>query len=85
MNVTNGTGTAYPSGAPEFIPVLVGFVFLGLLFSVKCFVDRCLSFCTFLLVIVSSAFPRYTDSDYPFGIYLQTLLRTLLKTGGELR
>jgi hypothetical protein len=39
-----------------------------------CFVDRCLSFCTFLLVIVLSALPRYTDSDYPFGIYLQTLL-----------
>ena len=47
-----------------------------------CFVDRCLSFCTFsfghcvvcpfvlfLLVIVLSVLFRYTDSDYPFGIF----------------
>ena len=58
MNVTNGTGTAYPSGAPEFIPVLVGFVFLGLLFSVKCFVDRCLLY----------VYIRFTDSDFSVGI-----------------
>jgi len=29
-NATNGTGTTYPSGAPEFTPVLVGFVLLDL-------------------------------------------------------
>ena len=34
-----------------------------------CFVDRCLSFCTFLLAIVLSVFLRFTDSDYPFGIF----------------
>jgi hypothetical protein len=55
-----------------------------------CFVDRCLSLCTFsfghcvvcpssiygfwlplwyLLAIVLSVLPRYTDSDYPFGIF----------------
>jgi len=35
-----------------------------------CFVDRCLSFCTFfLLTIVLSVLLRYTDSDYPFGIF----------------
>ena len=33
-----------------------------------CFVDRCLSFCTFHLVIVLSVLLRYTDSDYLFGI-----------------
>ena len=33
-----------------------------------CFVDRCLSFCTFSLAIVLSVL-RYTDSDYPFGIF----------------
>jgi len=33
---------------------LVWFVLLDLQFSVKCFVDRCLSFCTFLLDIVLS-------------------------------
>jgi len=31
-----------------------------------CFVDRCLSF--FLLAIVLSVL-RFTDSDYPFGIF----------------
>ena len=30
-----------------------------------CFVDRCLSFCTFLLAIVLSVLLRYTDSDTP--------------------
>ena len=34
-----------------------------------CFVDRCLSFCTFLLTIVLSVLLRYTDSDCPFGIF----------------
>ena len=34
-----------------------------------CFVDRCLSFCTFPLAIVSSVLLRYMDSDYPFGIF----------------
>jgi hypothetical protein len=33
-----------------------------------CFVDSCLSFCPFSLVIVLSVL-RYTDSDYPFGIF----------------
>jgi len=35
-----------------------------------CFVDRCLSLCTFfLLAIVLSVLLRYTDYDYPFGIF----------------
>ena len=34
-----------------------------------CFVDRCLSFCTFSLAIVFPVLLRYTDSDYPFGIF----------------
>ena len=38
------------------------------LFSVKCFVDRCLSLCTLRLVIVFSVLLRFTASDYPFGI-----------------
>ena len=33
-----------------------------------CFVDRCLSFCTFAVAIVLSVL-RYTDSDYPFVIF----------------
>jgi hypothetical protein len=32
-----------------------------------CFVDRCLSFCTFSFVL--SVLLRYTDSDCPFGIF----------------
>ena len=34
-----------------------------------CFVDRYLSFCTFFLAIVLSVLLRFTDSDYPFGIF----------------
>ena len=34
------------------------------------FVDRCLSFVLFLLDIVLSVFLPYTDSDYPFGIFI---------------
>jgi hypothetical protein len=47
--LTSAAGTAYPSGAPEFTP---GFKWgcvgqsLYIVFCV-CFVDRCLSFCTF--------------------------------------
>jgi len=33
-----------------------------------CFVDRCLSLCTFLLAIVLPVLPQYTNSDYPFVI-----------------
>jgi hypothetical protein len=33
-----------------------------------CFVDHCLSVCTFLLAIVFSVLLRYADSDYSFGI-----------------
>jgi hypothetical protein len=43
-------------------------------FSFMCmfFVDRCLSFCPFvlfLLAIVLSVLLRFTDYDYPFGIF----------------
>jgi hypothetical protein len=34
-----------------------------------CFVDRCLSFCTFSYGTMLSVLLRYTDSDYPFGIF----------------
>jgi hypothetical protein len=39
-----------------------------------CFIDRCLSFCIFLLAIVLSAPLRYTDSDYTYGILKLFLL-----------
>jgi hypothetical protein len=34
-----------------------------------CFVDLCLSFCSFSLAIMLSILLRYTDYDYPFGIF----------------
>ena len=51
-------------------PVLSGVRVTRSLVLYVCFVDRCLSFCTFfLLVIVLSVLLQYTDSDYPFGIF----------------
>ena len=41
----------------------------ALVLYVMFFVDRCLSFCHFLLAIVLSVLLRFTDSDYPFGIF----------------
>ena len=71
MDVSNGTGTAYPSRAPEFTP---GFQW-GLcysIFSFICVLCRSLFvllYFFFLLAIVLSVLLRYTDSDYPFGIF----------------
>ena len=64
---------------------LVGFVTQSLVLYV-CFVDRCLSFCTFSLAIMLSVLLRYTDYDCPSGIfklffnrnYKQRFLITLL-------
>ena len=42
--------------------------------SIFSFVDRCLLFCTFLLVIVLSDRLWLTASDYPFGIFKLFLL-----------
>jgi hypothetical protein len=47
---------------PQF---LVGFMLLDLLFSVSCFIDRFLSFFSFGHCDVL----RFTDSNYPFGIF----------------
>ena len=52
--------------SPEFTPTGVR-VTRSLVWCV-CFVDRCLSFYTFLLAIMLSVL-QYTDSDYPFGIF----------------
>jgi hypothetical protein len=51
-------------------PVFSGVRYTRSLVLYVCFVDRCLSFCTFfLLAIVLSVLLRYTDSDCPFGIF----------------
>ena len=62
--VTSETGTAYHSGAPEFIR---GF-WWGLCCSIFRFLYLCVSFCPFLLAIVLSIILRFTASDYPFSI-----------------
>jgi len=65
-------GTAYPSEAPEYLPVFSGVRVTRSLFLYVCFVDRCLSFCTFSFdhsVVCSS-------SIYGFWLplwYIQTL------------
>ena len=65
---TNGAGTAYPSGAPEFTHGL----------RVTRSLVLCVMLCRSLFVLLSffflpmcclSFFDRYTDSDYPFGIF----------------
>ena len=61
-----GAGTAYPSGASEFTPVFSGVRVTWSLDLYVCFVDRCVYL--FLLAIVLSVL-RYTDYDYPFGIF----------------
>ena len=43
MCFTSGAGTAYPSGAHEFIPVFSGVLVTRSSTLCECFVDRCLS------------------------------------------
>ena len=70
---TNGAGTVYPSGARSSSPVFSGIRVTRSLVLYVCFVDRCLSFCTFSFghcVVCSS-------SKYGLWLplwYLQTLL-----------
>ena len=47
----------------------VGFVLLNLQFSVKFFVDHCLSFCPFSFRHCMPALLRFMTSDNSFGIY----------------
>ena len=43
-----------------------------------CFVDRCLSFCTFFrLAIVVSVLLGYRHFDYPFGIFKPILMKQM--------
>jgi hypothetical protein len=55
-------------------PVFSGVRVTRYLVLYVCFVDRCLSFCTFPLAIVLSVLLRYTDSDCPVGIFKLFLL-----------
>ena len=68
-----------PSGAPEFTPIFSRDRVTRSLVLCVCFVDRCLSFCTFLCclfffdlrILITSLWYLlwFTDSDYPFGIF----------------
>ena len=70
---SSGSGTAYPSGAHEFIPppppppVLSAVRVVQYLDFCVVFFDQCLLFClsTFSHCIV--CLPKCTASDYPFG------------------
>ena len=65
---TSGAEIAHSSGAPEYT---IGFSGVrGTRSLVLCvyFVDRCLSFCTFFVIVLSGLL-RFTDSDNPFGIF----------------
>jgi hypothetical protein len=69
MDATSGGGTDYTFRAPEFTPSFLR----GSCYSIFSFICVfCGSFCPFvlfLLVIVLSVLLRYTDFDYPFGIF----------------
>ena len=45
--ITSEAGTVYPSGAPEFTPCFSDVRVTRSLVICVCFVDRCLSFCSF--------------------------------------
>ena len=62
---TNGIGTAYPSGVPEFTSVFSGIsvarCFLGCIFQIVV--------CPFLLTIVLTILRGFMDICYSFGIF----------------
>jgi hypothetical protein len=71
----------YPSGAPEFTPGFSGVRVTRSLVLCVCFVDRCLSFCTFSFG--HCVLLRITDSDYLFGIlrlFLINISKTIIST-----
>ena len=69
LSATSGAGTAYPSGAPEFI---LGFYsvsrcsIVSFMYVLQIVVSP---FVPFILVIVLSVLLRFTDSYYPYGIF----------------
>jgi hypothetical protein len=78
MGATSGAGPADPSGAPEFARFFCGVRATLSFVSRVCFVDRCLFFS--LLVVVLSVLLRFTDPDYPFGIFKLFFRRELTYT-----
>ena len=76
-HMSSEAGTCYPSGTPEFTPGFSGF--RGTRSSVCMLIDRCVSFCPFVLFhdVIALFVPQFTDSDYPFGI-LKLFLHLLM-------
>jgi len=69
---TSGAGTAYPFGALEFTPAFSGVRVTRSLALCVCFVDRCLSLCTF-------SFGHYVICPLIHGFWLPFwYLKTLL-------
>jgi hypothetical protein len=69
---TSGAGTVYPSREAEFTPVFSG---VRVTPSLIIFAMFCRSLFVLLVIVLSVL--RFTDSDYPFGIFklfIQTLL-----------
>ena len=77
---TSATGTAYPSGAPDFTPVFSGIRVNRYLALYVCFVYRCVSFYLFSCVVCSLIcwfwLPLW---------YLQTLLKNDSQSTGTLQ
>ena len=70
-SVTSATSGAGTATLPEHLsspPVFSGVRVTRYLVLCVCFVDRCLSFCSFLLAIVLSVLLQFTVSYYPFDI-----------------
>ena len=74
---TGGAGTAYPSGTLEFTP---GFQWDSCysIFSFICMFSRSM-FVLFLFAIVLSVLLRFTNSDYPFGIFKLFLINYIIQ------
>jgi hypothetical protein len=69
------TPPEYLSSPPDFSGVRV----TRSLVSCVCFVDHVLPFCfSFLLAIVLSVLLRFTDCDFPFGIFKLFLKREII-------
>ena len=76
---TSGAGIAYPSGAPEFTPGFSGVRGTLSLVLYVCFVDHCLSFCTFSFghcVVCSSIYGLCLALWYLLVIVLSVLRYT---------
>ena len=60
-----GAETAYPSGAPEFNPIISG---IRVSFMINALYIAVYPVVLFMFAIVLSVILRFTDSAYPFGI-----------------